>query len=299
MNIVFNVNPLGLEGLGATVTSMVRNCTDSSRLVLNFLCSDLSGVDKSNIVKSLADAGFSGQTKFIDFDAEKEFGNLRSLHGDWTAYGRLLIPDVIAADRVLYLDADLSINLDVLELEKTVDLDGHFLAAVAGTTLKWALDGEFLKKSAGMDDDMPYFNSGVVYFNTQACRLDGAAAKWREFAALNRDGLVSHDQTVLNAYVKGDFVRLESRYNVPWVAGNDALEPTDNAIVHFIGAPKPWDLSGRWLHRGHAHWTRHQSSFWNNAYGRLTIGKLFRTWKIRRSIIKVIMWKMKPAKGPK
>ncbi|RZL58062.1 MAG: glycosyltransferase family 8 protein [Variovorax sp.] len=295
MNIVFNVNPLGLEGLGVTVVSMVRNCSDSSRLMLNFLCSELSAADKSNIVRLLAECGFRGQTHFIDFDAQKEFGSLRPLHGDWTAYGRLLIPDVITADRVLYLDADLSVNLDVLDVEKTVDLDGHFLAAVAGSTLKWALDGEFLKKSAGMDDDMPYFNSGVVYFNVKACREHAAATAWRAFAAANRDGLVSHDQTVLNAYVKGDFVHLESRYNVPWIAGKDALEPTENAIVHYIGAPKPWDLGGRLLHRGQAHWARHQSSFWNDAYSKLTLDKIRRTWKIRRSIAKVVLWRFKAA----
>lgn len=294
MNIVFNVNPLGMEGLGVTVTSLVRNCSDTAQLTLNFLCSNLSDSDKSNVRRLLDEDAYKGQVRFIDFDAQKEFGNLRSLHGDWTAYGRLLIPDLISADRVLYLDADLLINLDVLDLEKTVRLDGHVMAAVTDGTAKWMIDGKFLKRAVGMSDDTPYFNSGIIYFNLEACRAKGAASEWRDFAAEHRDHLISHDQTVLNAYVNGDFLHLDLKYNVPWVAGGHVEDVRANhAILHFLGAPKPWDLGGSVLHSGYRRWFSHSTKFWLRAYGKVTLGKLERTWRIRRSIAKVVMRRFK------
>lgn len=297
MNIVFNVNPLGMEGLGVTVTSLVRNCTDTAQLTLNFLCSGLSDADKSNVRRLLEEDAYKGQTRFIDFDAQKEFGNLRSLHGDWTTYGRFLIPDRISADRVLYLDADLAINLDVLEIERTVDLDGHVMAAVTDATAKWMMDGEFLKRAVGMSDDTPYFNAGIIYFNLEACRANGAAAEWRDFAAKHRDHLISHDQTVLNAYANGNFLHLDLKYNVPWVAGGHVDKArADHAILHFLGAPKPWDLGGSLLHSGYRHWSAHATKFWLQVYGKLTLDKVERTWRIRRSIAKVVMRRFKGAK---
>ncbi len=288
MNIVFNINPLGMDGLGVSLASLVRNCSDCSKLTLNFLCAGLSVDDKRNIEKLLESEQFSGSIRMIDVDARKEFGHLRSLHGDWTTYGRLLMPDLISADRALYLDADLSINCDILEIDDGLDFEGRLLAAVTQSSLRLQIDREFLKRSAGMDDDTPYFNAGVIYFNLAECRKQNAARAWRDFADAHKGDLISHDQSILNGHVKGDFVQLDVRFNLPWIAEDSEPEAAYQAVVHFVGAPKPWDFAGAWLHLGFDHWSRYDTQFWRQAYRGFMLEKLRRTWHIRRSIARVI-----------
>jgi lipopolysaccharide biosynthesis glycosyltransferase len=121
MNIAFNINQLGLQGLGATLTSLIRNCSDTKEIIFWFLCSELEGKDKDNIRQLLLNERFAGDTNFIDFDARKTFGKLKSLHADWTAYGRLLIPGIVTSGSAVCLDSGLIILADVLKL-------GHFFS---------------------------------------------------------------------------------------------------------------------------------------------------------------------------
>ena len=111
MDIVFTVNPLGLEGLGATLSSLIRNCSNSGGLKLWFLCSSFRRIDRFNIERLLQNEHYKGAIEYINFDAESIFGHLKSLHGDWTTYGRLLIANYIKSDYALYLDADIIVEL--------------------------------------------------------------------------------------------------------------------------------------------------------------------------------------------
>ena len=288
MDIVFNVNPLGMEGLGVTLVSLVRHCSKPETLHLHFLCTGLTVQDKEHVHRLMAGENFGGEISFLDFDAEKEFGELRSLHGDRTVYGRLLIPERIRAHRALYLDADLAVRLDVLELEQEVIFRGETMAAVFGCTIEWTIDQHFLMDRIGLPANTPYFNSGVVLFDLDECRRRDASRTWRSFARDHRDDLISHDQTVLNAYVSGTFVHLPVRYNTEWPASLKRPKDIDNAIIHFSGSPKPWDLTGRWLHRGYSLWASYQTAFWHGHYGRFNKPKWGRTWKIKYSIARVL-----------
>ncbi|MGJ7490573.1 glycosyltransferase family 8 protein [Variovorax sp. ZT4R33] len=294
MDVVFNISPLGMEGLGVTLVSLVRNCSQPEKLHLHFLSSGLGPRDKDNVRRLLAGESFGGEISFIDFDAQKEFGELRPLHGDWTAYGRLLIPERIQAPRALYLDSDLAVRLDVLALEKEVAFNGEFMAAVFGCTVEWTIDQRFLKEHAGLQPDTPYFNSGVVFFDLDECRRRNAAQTWRNFARQHRDSLTSHDQTVLNAYANGRFVQLPARYNTEWPPAYQQPGEIENAIIHFSGSPKPWDLTGPWLHRGHSLWHSYRSAFWHQQYGRFNRPKWGRTWMIRHSIARVLKDRLLP-----
>ena len=217
MNIVFNVNNLGLEGLGATLVSLTKNCSNSKKLKIWFLCSDFKLEDKLNISKLLEEANFSGLTEFIDVDAKMIFGHLKPLHGDWTTYGRLLIADYISSDRALYLDADLLINLDILELDK-IDLNESILAAVTAATVEFALECSFFINKLKWASGTPYFNAGVIIFNLKKWRTENYDQKWKNIAAENPEDLISHDQTLLNALCEGEFIKLPLNFNNAWFA---------------------------------------------------------------------------------
>ena len=290
MNIVFNVNPLGMEGLGSTLTSLIRNCSDNSKLTLCFLCSELKTKDKNNIRQLLQDEFFKGNIDFFDFNAKQIFGHLKSLHGDWTAYGRLLIPAYIKSDNALYLDSDLVINADILAIQNFTT--NNILSAVNGGPVLYALDNPFFIKKLNWKPDTAYFNSGVLFFNIAAWKATNIDKKVKELTDKYPNELISHDQTLLNAVCEGNFGHLPNEFNLPWYPDKAQPANADKAIIHFVGSPKPWDLFGKIIHEGNGTWKTYNTKFWKNQYGNITVPKLIRTWEIRRSILKNLKSKL-------
>ncbi|WP_026463741.1 glycosyltransferase family 8 protein [Adhaeribacter aquaticus] len=287
MDVVFNVNHLGLIGLGATLSSLIRNCSDSSELKLWFLCSDFRKNDKIKIYQLLQEENFTGAVEYIDFDAKALFGHLRSLHGDWTGYGRLLIANYIKSDIALYLDSDLVIQLDVLTL-KNFDFKGEVLAAVFGSQVILALEKAFFIDKLKWKEDTGYFNSGVVLFNLKKWRESNTEAKWKGIAKKYPKELLTIDQTLLNAVCEGKFAKLPPEFNNPWYPGKETPEKPGKSIIHFVGSPKPWDVFGKSLHKGYDTWHSYTTKFWEEEYCSLSADKVKRTWNIKRSVWRLI-----------
>jgi lipopolysaccharide biosynthesis glycosyltransferase len=297
MHIAFVIDLLAFEGLGTTLTSLVRNCRDTEKLTLHFICSDVNSKHKNNILNLLKTEEFRGETEFHDFDAPKTFGHLNPLHGSWTPYGKFLIPEVIKADYALYFDADLLILLDVLSLQD-VTFNDTFLAAAPRGPFKNALDGKFLIEKLGVDAEQRCFNSGVMLFNLKVWREKNIGQDVQALASKFPMEFPSHDQTILNALAAGNYHFLEGRFNYIWTPGETTPAQTDNVIFHFAGSPKPWDFLGKTIHAGHKIWIDYDTNFWDATYKKLTFAKLHRTWKIRRSVAKYYMRKFRTPKVP-
>lgn len=286
MNIAFNINYLGLEGLGATLCSLIRNCSNPAELTLWFLCSNLEEKDKSNIRQLLANEHFEGKIQIVDFDAKGKFGYMRSLHGDLTPYGRLLITDYVDSDVAIYLDSDLIIKLDILTL-KNFELSEVLLAAANPNAVKFMLDNKFFIDKLNWNPETSYFNSGVLLLNLKKWRHDNIGEKWRQLSLKYPQDLISHDQTLLNAICEGEFAVLPNNFNNFWYPNHRETEvDNDNSILHFVGSPKPWDLFGEFLHYGYPVWKSYNTSFWKKHYSKISYEKLNRSWKIRRSLLK-------------
>ena len=293
MVIVFNINFLAFEGLGATLASICKNCSNTRELNFNFLCSDISKEDQEEIEHLLHKHDFKGTLSFIPFDAKKEFGHLRSLHGDWTAYGRLLIPELFSnQEHVVYLDTDLIINLDILDFKQFYSKDKP-ISAVPGCEVKWALERDFLINIAHVRPNAMYFNSGVLIFNIQVWNTLRLTDKWRNFPSSYYPNFKSADQTVLNILIAGDFLHLPNYFNNAWFPGKEEPSNMEYSIIHFVGSPKPWDFFGKTIHKGHGLFNYHNPLYWKKKYNGFTKGKLLRTNKIKKSIIKHLIKKIK------
>ena len=288
MKIAFNINLLGMEGLGATLSSLIKHCSDSQQLELYFLCSDLTDVEKKDICQLVEFNDFGGSIHFIDFNAKKQFSHLHSLHGDWTPYGRLLIPQLIPAEKVVYLDTDLIVLLDILDFDK-IELADFPLAAgkIGKATQSW--DADFYINTLRFAEDVQVFNSGVLLFNINAWKAQNMDEKCKDYAQKYGDYFFSADQTLLNAVMKGQFMHLPEQFNLAWSAVSKSIEKPANSIIHFIGSPKPWDIFGEKVHTAYPLWYRYNPSFWAKKYNRISRGKLRRTWYIKKSIIRAIM----------
>lgn len=297
MHIAFVIDLLAFEGLGTTLTSLVRNCKDTEKLTLHFICSDVNPKHKNNIQLLLQGEGYRGKTEFHDFDAHKTFGHLNSLHGNWTTYGKFLIPEVINADYALYLDADLLILLDILSLQD-IKFDDHFLAAAPRGPFKNALDGGFLMNKLGIDGEQRCFNAGVLLFNLKVWKEKNIDGEIKQLCDRFPLEFPSHDQTILNGLSAGKFHYFEGRFNNIWTPEQQPPAQLDNVIFHFAGSPKPWDFLGKAIHSGYKVWTAYDTNFWDSKYKKLTFAKLHRTWKIRRSLAKYFLRRLRSPKAP-
>ncbi|WP_162052642.1 glycosyltransferase family 8 protein [Pontibacter pamirensis] len=291
MNIAFCINHFGMIGLGTTVLSLLRNCSHPEKLVLCFLCAELSDDDKMQINKLLLRKSFEGTFKLIEFDPVSHFGSLNSLHGDWTTYGRLLLPDFIEAEQVLYLDSDLVLELDVLELSN-FDFKGNAIAAVGGGKFKYALGSDFYIGKAKIMPDVEYFNARVLLMDLTMWRYSKIKERCLEIANLYPLELPSHDQSILNIFCLGKFAKLPMSFNCAWLSYESKPNNSDNMILHFVGSPKSWDTLGQLIHNGYQTWMKYTDQEWLDYFNPIIINSLHRMWKLRRSYTRCIINKL-------
>lgn len=148
------------------------------------------------------------------------------------SYGRIMIPDLIDEERVLYLDSDIVVDKNLSELF-TMDMGDHALAAIP---------------------DLLYtgkFNSGVLLFNMPVMKQDPHIVE-KMLKAGNNTELQEGDQSVLNSFFKDTYLHLPLKYN--WAIGYDFLctyypafnhdywnkTDIDASVVHFTSPSKPW-----------------------------------------------------------
>ena len=292
MNIAFCINNVALAGLGVTVSSLLQNCSNTQALKLWFFCAGLSEQEKNKIKNLLTVESFYGEFSLIDFDPKAQFGTFTPLHGDWTAYGRLLIGDFIHAEKVLYLDADLVVELDVLQIDD-FNFDGYVLAAVSGGGFKYALGNKFYINKIGIPPDLDYFNSGVLLLNLPLWQSKKVKEKCLEIAKKYHTQLPSHDQSLLNIYCAGNFGRLPPSFNCIWLPIKPKPKISNKMILHFIGSPKPWAPFGFLLHNGYKTWKEYSKPEWSMINSTFTLSHLKRTWNIRRSYFRLIINRIK------
>lgn len=144
---------------------------------------------------------------------------------------RLLFPLIIPADRVIYLDCDILVNMDINELWN-VDLGERYLGAVLdqGSNLL-----EYFV-SHGLNAEL-YFNSGVILFQLDNIRKHQSWYGDMLHYLRSYPTMTMPDQDVLNAVYSSNYLQMDLRYNT---FAHDQLD-LEGKIIHFAGDSKWWD----------------------------------------------------------
>lgn len=155
---------------------------------------------------------------------------------------RLLIPEALLLDRVIYLDGDIVVDLDIGELWD-VDLVGRSVAVVRDLATKYWNEAHWQRvRHIGVPAEQ-YFNSGVMVMNVQRIRQQHKLLG--ELTAFLNDfpQATVVDQDFLNRLFHEDCVWLPERFN-RFVAGWQGDWNSDcrsEAIWHWAGpGDKPW-----------------------------------------------------------
>lgn len=178
------------------------------------------------------------------------FADWRIYRSNWTeaAYYRLILPSLLPdVSRIIYLDCDLLLLTDVLELWR-IPLDSCRTGAVAVKVMPEH------KIRLGLAAEDPYLNSGVMVFDLAAMRASGDEARFREIYETCMDKLKYPDQDILNIAYRGGYKLLPLKWNLTTSVYrnpvNEALyseaETLDAirhpGIAHFTGVHKPWRI---------------------------------------------------------
>lgn len=150
------------------------------------------------------------------------------------AYGKILLPDLLNEERVLYLDSDLVVTGNLCSLFQT-NLNNHPIGAVKD-----------------VDENNGHFNTGVILYDLTKLKKIPNLVK-DELKIGENQGLRNADQDVMNAYFLDDFQDLPLTDNyqigmdsISYYAGHqyyfDAMNKVhDPLVIHYLTPDKPWN----------------------------------------------------------
>ncbi|MDD6699024.1 MAG: glycosyltransferase family 8 protein [Veillonellaceae bacterium] len=200
--------------------------------------------DQARLARVVSNHG--GEAIFHRVELPEEVRGLSSLrHITVGTLFRLFLPSVCAdVDRILYLDIDVFVQMDLGELY-AADLDG----ALAGVVLDVPQTRERdvavrCYRRLGIDA-AHYFNAGVLLLDCAAVRREmDLLGEGLHFLTVHR-ALLFADQDALNALFRGHVRFLDGRCNQQV----DLAQPLPDgifdmsAILHFSGYLKPWSCA--------------------------------------------------------
>lgn len=156
-----------------------------------------------------------------------------------TTYYRLLLIDLLPADKVLYLDTDLVVTGSLKELYE-IDMEGK---AYAGALVQ----SRERKQALGIQAGYPYINAGVLLINLHWLRGHTTRKDMLDYIAQNKECLRLADQDVINGMFYKNNKALASRYNYCPYKNKKYFEMKKDLhrkpiIYHYRGEKKPWQF---------------------------------------------------------
>ncbi len=172
-----------------------------------------------------------------------------------STYLRLLLPDLLppSISKILYLDADIIVSGDLLDLYQTA-ISGYYAAAVKDTINIYAPNNPMIQlhlNSLGIHPPLSYFGAGVMLMNIVKMREDHIVAGYFSFALAHPELIRWSDQDIVNAVLKGRVYDLPPVYNFNYQVEPDIVRQLwtreeiyaarhHPVIIHYIGSVKPW-----------------------------------------------------------
>ena len=178
---------------------------------------------------------------FIVFDQDKvrTFPRKEADHVSLATYYRLFLPALlpVALNKVLFLDADMIIRADIMDLW-TTPIEEYSLAAIENP------NSNYLKVPLSIPLSAKYFNAGVLLINLQYWRQHAITQQLTAYIKKHDSNLICHDQDALNAILWNKYKVLPPEWNL--IEKNQVISPK---IIHYVGARKPWHLRNKHPYR--------------------------------------------------
>lgn len=233
---------------GALIASVMDN-TKSSVCFCILHDESLSVANMDKLAKTAEKRG--GLVKFIDVSKELEklanVVNVKKLTGVFSpgALFRLFTADVIEYEKIIYLDCDIIVTMDIKELWE-IDIADYCIAAVGdlavqGTWKKVCTSSLSVRMKIMKISPNKYFNSGVSLLNLKQIRNDFDFLKeGLNFFARYSLCTVFPDQDFLNRLFQDSCLLIDPKFNT-FSGSADHNSSTDiNGKIWHFSYDKPW-----------------------------------------------------------
>jgi lipopolysaccharide biosynthesis glycosyltransferase len=174
-------------------------------------------------------------------------------------FRRLFLDELLPArfERIVSVDSDMLIVRPGLKRLESFDFGGRPLAAAYDMIFLMDFKGDALarqfqrsRRALGLALDTPYFNAGLMAIDRAEWRKRALAERVARALRDTPERFPFNEQDALNATLHGDFAPLSPRFNF---MGDffllDLERRIEPIVLHFVNAPKPWELK---LWRGEA-----------------------------------------------
>ncbi|MCQ8265060.1 SP_1767 family glycosyltransferase [Streptococcus suis] len=238
LDIAFSVNNRYAQYLGATILSILAH-HPKEEVRVHILYKEIA----QSILQDLGNLAQQTPNLELHFHLleDQQFSAIpiRTEQFPIESFSRFLLPELLAdLDRILYLDVDILVHGNLMELFQT-DLEEYELGAIIEADIfkyyQWYLD------SLGFGPNDAYFSSGVLLMDLDKMRQNGTTNQLIAMALEKAQDYKFPDQDILNTYYKGQFKQLSPAYNYTDVRKqNRELAADEIVIEHFNGDIKAW-----------------------------------------------------------
>lgn len=238
LDIAFSVNNRYAQYLGATILSILAH-HPKEEVRVHILYKEIA----QSILQDLDNLAQQTPNLELHFHLleDQQFSTIpiRTEQFPIESFSRFLLPELLGhLDRILYLDVDILVHGNLMEVFQT-DLEEFAIGAVVEADIfkyyQWYLD------SLGFGPNDAYFSSGVLLMDLDKMRQNGATNQLVTMAIDKARDYKFPDQDILNLYYKGNFKQLSPAYNYTDVRKQNKELATDEIIIeHFNGDIKAW-----------------------------------------------------------
>ena len=230
-----------LTGAIGTLSSIRLSVSRETAIKVFFLHDGLTATEQQRVHTAMAKLKCGPEVEFVKVD--DMFASFPSFrHGSTMTYARLVLPDNMTVERLIYVDVDILVLKDLSELLR---MD------VPETGVGGVVEG-FIARDMPMDlpvppdPQRPYLNAGLLMMDLPKIRSAGTFAKAFEMLHNFPKSCKQHDQSALNYVLNGDAKVLDEEWNVQ--SGQMYFDPIDaipklverSLNVHFVTKAKPW-----------------------------------------------------------
>ncbi|MBP5655296.1 MAG: hypothetical protein J6X33_07240 [Clostridiales bacterium] len=246
-----------------TLYSLLTSKGENTDYVVTVLVPDDFDKKNKDVINSLANDFNNSEVTFINMQDQYKDASINIQHITIPTYYRLKLPEILDADKCLYLDVDIVVRKDLLPLFGT-DMGSNYLAGVKAAG--YYSSEERMKNLAeylGIAAFDQYVNAGVLLINLKQMREDNLSEQFEKYVSAN---FKSQDQDILNKVCYGKIMVLPPIYNsmtkyrnssdecyekedysfLPRCYSKDewAAACSDPVIIHYADRVKPWETFG-------------------------------------------------------
>ena len=237
--IFFAVDDTYIPFLAVALQSLIENSSKENEYVIKILHTSISEENKTKIKcyeRENVSIEFVDLSNYIEKVKDKLY--TRDYYSK-TTYFRLFLPELYPQyDKVLYLDSDIVILSDIVDLYN-IDMEDNLIVATPdGAVQNIPVFQEYVEKVVGVAEYKNYFNAGVLVMNLKELREFKFQEKFLYLLGTVKFS-VAQDQDYLNRLCKGKTKIIADTWDRMPI-GQDNVKREELHLIHYNLSFKPW-----------------------------------------------------------